>query len=342
MAMPTGLTADTTKLFDDAVVGEIQRIRSGGSGDDTDINGAVLYFSAGNPNTIYWARTSGSGVLETANGTALGATGDSFTIYGSIPIAEWAGSSVNLSVAKAEYAFNTSVTDADDTASFGYGPSGQVANYTFGANREKTVRFLTDIQPTDHIVFQGSEDRINWHELPFLTSADATIGNLNSTTGVSLKVDTSNNTDVIVLWGRYRTGTTAWSAATLYWRVVKYPGVIQTATLSNFRSQILSVDNLFTSGSVKVTRQGTQVTISEYTAIGHGSAAARETTSGFLPTWARPPVNINSIYIMGANEVRMVTVETDGTFKTNYRDWAGSTTSASATSGVSITYNVAD
>lgn len=85
------------------------------------------------------------------------AASDTFTVGAIVPIAEWAGSTVGLSNSRVEYAYNTTLTDASDTTSFGYGPGGtQFANFT--ASRNKRVRFQNPIQPTDMILFQFTTD----------------------------------------------------------------------------------------------------------------------------------------------------------------------------------------
>jgi len=158
---------------------------------------------------------------------------------GLIPIAEWAGSSVNLSVAVAEYAYTDSTWD-DDSATDGsdtvYSTSGQVMAGTLASQRNKYVKFRTAIQPTDVLKVELSTDGVTW-------SGEAsvnwqTLATFNSTAyGVGIKGQDAADGIARITFGRYRLSTGAtygsagadWSSS-FYWRVVKYPGVIQTAT----------------------------------------------------------------------------------------------------------------
>jgi hypothetical protein len=231
--IPNSLTIDTSILNttnDNPVVGQT---RAEDSSAGSRYNGVAIMLNSTTIRPRYFTDTGTSeadGTYNFGTGTPFAeASGDRLVTTFEVPIAEWAGSSVNLSVATAEYASNSDTSDANDTSSFQYGPSGQEADYSFGAARDKRVRFLTSIQPTDNIVFEISEDRVDWHKIPFLLSSSAGIDNRSGNVGVSLKKVSGSDTDVDVAWGQYRTGTTAWTNNTFYWRVVKYPGVIQSA-----------------------------------------------------------------------------------------------------------------
>lgn len=173
--------------------------------------------------------------------TISGSTERCTILSGPIAISELAGASVNVSVTKPDYASNSDVTDASTTTSgFQNGPAGQLGNYSFSTNRQKTVRYPTATQPTDKFELQISEDRVDWHPIPFMNSSAQTYGHLSSTEGVIIRKVAGTTTDVTVQWGRYRAGTTHWSASTFYWRVARYPGVIHSATVDGTEPSTMS------------------------------------------------------------------------------------------------------
>ena len=68
-----------------------------------------------------------------------------------IPIAEWS-SNMQVVSSAVEWAYNTDTADANDTTSFGYGPSGAlIPNRSVGTQVTKRVRFQNPIQPSDII-----------------------------------------------------------------------------------------------------------------------------------------------------------------------------------------------
>ena len=84
--------------------------------------------------------------------------GDFFDFLFTVPIAEWAGSgTVNLAQNDVEYASNSSVTNADDTTSYAYGPAGSSFPAIASSMKAKRVRF-NNVQPTDVITIEISNN----------------------------------------------------------------------------------------------------------------------------------------------------------------------------------------
>lgn len=229
--LPNSLTASTPGGAD-TIVGDYVRSISSSSSSD----GSLRASNAGNTIVFGYHHDSTSGSAHSGIvDSSLAGTSETISVRGSIPIAEWSGSSVWLSSAKAEYAYNTDTSDADDTSSFAYGPGGQAANYTFSANaRKKRVRFLTAKQPTDLIVLEWDPDGTgDW--IKAADFRDSSGNNMHtdifSNTGAVIAPVSGSDTDVDVVFGRYHISTSHWSTvSSARWRVVKYPGVIQSAT----------------------------------------------------------------------------------------------------------------
>ena len=166
------------------------------------------------------------------------ASGDSITVEFSVPIAEWSGSSVGLSNSRVSYLFNTDTADADDTTSFGYGPSGTQANYAFTAQRDKRIRSLTPIQSTDKLTLEFSEDKIKWAELPFVTASNTSYVSFDNTGhGACLREVPGSNTDVDVVFLASRGGSGDWNDQTVYWRVSKSSNPISVGQATTTKYQ---------------------------------------------------------------------------------------------------------
>lgn len=345
--LPSGLTLDTTAM---STIDQVHRLgiytrqkgTASAAGILGDNNAGVMYYDTASTSAVYLSNQTESNGYVARNGNDIFSSNEYATVQFQVPISEWAGSSVNLNTAKAEYAFNTDTSDANDTTNFGYGPQGTQGNYAFTSNRVKRVKFLSTIQPTDKIVLELSEDRIHWAPHPaFMTSSNSIYDNYASNTGVSIR--TFSDTDKVdVFWGEHRTGTTDWSAETFYWRVVKYPGVIQSATPYYQKIQTISLDNNYTGGEILVARTGNIVTITGKSAGTHTSASSASSSSGLLPSWARPSASAYNTYITTTSTIYRVEVATDGTITTTYYDSGLSANNATSASFINITYVVED
>jgi hypothetical protein len=140
-SMPTGYTIDTSVTPNSLI----------GMGSFTGANyGPYVDIKA----------SGGSAFIAVKNGSATNLTGTDFVANSEvnfhlfIPIAEWAGT-VNTGPGPVEeFAYNDSATTADDSASFGYGPSG-FAIQSFAPSGttgvKKRVKFQYPIQADDDL-----------------------------------------------------------------------------------------------------------------------------------------------------------------------------------------------
>lgn len=133
-----------------------------------------------------------------------------------------------------EYAFNTDDSDADDIVSFGRGSTGHQFNYNFTATHFKNVRFLNPILPTDKVELQIRDPSWeNWHTVADIAGESGLVPYaFQGSTTYGIGIDTNNtsvNTDISVIFGRYPAlGSTyggagvSWSGFSgYYWRVLK-------------------------------------------------------------------------------------------------------------------------
>lgn len=166
------------------------------------------------------------------------ANSDRWSGFCRIPISQWSSSNFQSADRAVElFAYNTTVTDATDTTSFGYGPVGsQFGNFT--AARTKRVRFQQPIQPTDSIAFEFTLDGgTTWFRLGEGNTDYLSIRENRNGTAYGVELDVVNSTDVDVKFGTYATsaGATTFGGAgqtyaaidndnTYRWRVRKVSG----------------------------------------------------------------------------------------------------------------------
>lgn len=126
------------------------------------------------------------------------------------------------------------------------------------------------------------------------------------------------------------------------WQIEPYTQNFPQAVALTARTETKALDNDFTGGTVRITRIGDNVTISlSALTASHASLSTATTTSGFIPTWARPPVNnMRNIYNLSSSAVYRAEVDTDGTLSTTYVDWSGSTTNLTSAGVINISYAV--
>lgn len=135
ISMPSGhtlasssLPVSNTSSNPGPVVGQL------GGTSGTQSTGTNLVTATGTSTTLVYSghRINANNALITPqNGNSLFSVGDVVSWSMSVPVTEYASGTVNVGNNDVEYAYNTSVTDADDTTSFGYGPGGTVfGSYT--------------------------------------------------------------------------------------------------------------------------------------------------------------------------------------------------------------------
>jgi hypothetical protein len=301
VSLPTGLTIDTTKITNAASTsGNGQIVGSYAVADTINGSGFLVACTVTSTSKVYFA-------IRWANGTANILTPTTGTIFGNnvsfqftVPIAQWAGSSVSMASSQVEFAYNTSTaTAADDTTSFGYGPGGAlIQNITSQLRRR--VRFQNPVQSTDTIVVQVKDANNGmWYTVnDFLVNiGPGQNGNIcptkleNTVTyGIGLCGfnGTGNSTDVDVFFGTYSANTAAsfgaagqaWSVAagSCYWRVVKSANPLSIGQITTPTSMIrLDTGNGYGSTNTKI-RRFTNVTESVGSDITYVDSAANGAT----------------------------------------------------------------
>ena len=162
--MPSGLTIDTTALAAGSDTANTALPHSTVTIEDASTatySGVVGYSSTSAVAVRVWGAAStyvtGASAVTQAVPITFGAS-DTIYVKWSVPIAEWAGSgTINVVQNDVEYASNSSSTDADDTSSFAWGPSGSagiLATTALTAARLKRVQFNTPIQATDTVILE--------------------------------------------------------------------------------------------------------------------------------------------------------------------------------------------
>jgi hypothetical protein len=103
---------------------------------------------------IYATEQSGSNILAKRSGNGLFASSQNVSVDFEVPIAEWAGSGVNIGNNSPDCASNSGTWDSTDTTSFANGTAGSTISSDLSSARRKRVRFLAPIQPTDLLVLK--------------------------------------------------------------------------------------------------------------------------------------------------------------------------------------------
>ncbi len=230
---PSGLTLDTSKLGSFALLGYGAVYDTSG----TEEHPALAHYNNSRIEIIYGTGTNFSNFTD---GAPSGASSRSLYLDLLLPVAEWSGNgTVNLSQNNVEYAFNTSVSDADDTTSFGYGSGGTILpGSALTSRRDKTVRFSTPIQSGDTVELEiqtnsgGAWSPVSAALVSQINVSPYTVQN-GVHYGLGIKAG-STSTDVIVSFGQYSypSGATygaagnAWSSTTDNgkWRLKKVSG----------------------------------------------------------------------------------------------------------------------
>jgi hypothetical protein len=111
-----------------------------------------------------------------------------------------------------------------------------------------------------------------------------------------------------------------------------------------FRTEEIDLAGDFTAGTIRVSRVGSQVTISVVQAITVSPAKWNPATAtGFIPTWARPTDHATNVVGLGSAAIARVRVDNNGEFKFEQRSIAdGSTVNLTTVSGSVISYTVPD
>jgi hypothetical protein len=223
ISLPSGYSINTTLNPVNSTVGTFRFFDSG----TNHRVGAVVIASS---TTLNIYLDSGSGAMQGSDF----AINDTVNLDFKVIITGWSSNTTMADRAVQESAYNSSTsTTVSDTSSFAYGEQGaQIQSITAFLSRR--VRFTTPIQPTDKLEIRVSTDRLTWFPAGSLMNGGSQLienARYNGTDliGVGYANVTGSLTDVDVVFGRYRTGTTdAWSGvSSVYWKIVKVSGGAQ-------------------------------------------------------------------------------------------------------------------
>jgi hypothetical protein len=166
-----------------------------------------MFYDGANGESVYITNSSASDNLAKVTGSAVYSNSQYFSFEFEIPVAAWTSSgTVNLAQNDVEYVYNTTVTDADDTTAFGYGPGGGQFPGVTTTSKTKRVRFLTPIQTTDHIVLETSFDAgVTWGEVGQHEEDSAARYQIQNTLTYGMQLVHINSTDLDVRFGIHRT-----------------------------------------------------------------------------------------------------------------------------------------
>jgi len=99
----------------------------------------------------------------------------------------------------------------------------------------------------------------------------------------------------------------------------------------------------FTAGKIRVSRVGSQVTVSILTSLTYSASTdSQVSAAGLIPSWARPTANVANIIITSPTAVTRFDTNADGSILTRVRDWSGGGLSTSSVGSGSISYTVPD
>jgi hypothetical protein len=241
VTLPTGLTIDTTKI--NGTAPEAYAVLGTGyefgiTTNASNTNFVVVY---GSTNTFAFMRPGTAQLRYTQSELNISRSMD-FAYNLMVPVSQWSGSANIVNGPQVEYACNTGAWDTDDTTNFNSGcVAGQLTGGTLTANREKQVRFLTAIQPTDILTLEFVKDGAsNWGAAPTIAGAGGEITSfaLQSTTyygAALLNRSTLPVTDTSVNFARYRFFGATYGGAgdnwtsNIRWRVKKESNVASRA-----------------------------------------------------------------------------------------------------------------
>ncbi len=278
--IPTGLTIDTTKIARTTAAQQ-----SLGSAILQDAG--VATYSAG---VSYFDTTTVR--IESASGTAITPTSpfsfavnDTITATFSVPIVGWSSNITVADRALEEYASNSSTTDADDSTSFAYGPTGSLLPGALTAPRLKRVNFLTTIQPTDTILVEIQSSGSGAWTPVFSNGIGSLAYQVQGTVEYGMAIVGTVGTNAVTLYfaqyarptnAVYATAGQSWSAVSTYrYRLRKIAG----GALIGYPIAASNLTGAITADSNGVVTQSSQICFSAYNTSnqsGHASATAQK------------------------------------------------------------------
>jgi hypothetical protein len=218
MNLPASLTVNTAIVSNTNAVGVVRA--QDGAGTNFTVGTVVQDVNAAGRVRFIGTDAGGNNWDATHPFTVNNAS--QFSGHYTMPVNEWAGSgTVNLAQNDVEYVSNSSTSDANDTTSFAYGPSGsQFAN--FSGERSRVVRFKTPIQATDQVVIEiTTNNGVSWQALGTSDIIQSYSKQNTTQYGVILSPTTSSTTDVTIYFEAYRlTGGATFGAAGTDWSAI--------------------------------------------------------------------------------------------------------------------------
>jgi hypothetical protein len=103
---------------------------------------------------------------------------------------------------------------------------------------------------------------------------------------------------------------------------------------------VKAADNGFTSGSIRINRTANQVCLTTEATLLHASVTSVATSTGWLPTWARPNQVVTNLYDFDASKIKRLTVNTNGEFLLSFKDYAGADTTDPGSASANVCYAV--
>ena len=233
--IPNSLTIDTSKITVSAVGFKVvgfghSSTASANATGSTSLNLAMLAYDSTHLAAMQDNHDGTFTILGNSNSYLGGNANASLSFSVTIPIAEWAGAgTINVVQNDVEYAANSSLTDADDTSSFVYGPTGNGGSLTtLTALRKKRIRFKTPVQATDQVVIEIKVDNV-WVPVTaeVRNSGGSTIAQqFKSENGVTYGIGfysvASSTTDVDIMFGQYRGPASTYGGAGGAWSSLSF------------------------------------------------------------------------------------------------------------------------
>jgi hypothetical protein len=96
----------------------------------------------------------------------------------------------------------------------------------------------------------------------------------------------------------------------------------------------------FTGGSLKISRMGSKVMISNISALTFPSESNPTSTAGLIPSWARPVINQSNLSSNAATIMVQSFIASNGTLAATIRNYSGAGVNVTSLDQFNISYNV--
>jgi hypothetical protein len=338
------------------------------------LNGDGWYYNGSTSQIVHvsYVSTTTFGFIKPATASTLLAGTDIASGYQTsfsftVPIAEWAGAgTVNVAQNDAQYAWNSSTSTSNDTASFAYGPGGaaiQAFAPSGSTSVTKRVRFQyplpVGVSPTFEMLGSG---KTTWVKAADLGLSYGTTSAGSTSWGYTVSPVSGSSTDFDVsFYATFDQGTThTWTSLSGFmWRLsAGLPGQAVGFGIANAGSSGLinyyqeddttlaavtfqgngAASVASSAIAVRITRIGRLVTLSipSLTTVIPSGTSTQISSNTALPTWARPAaITEGAAWVFNANStwaVGVIVINTSGTI-TFLRDEASTAYTAGSNAG---------